>query len=118
MPHRLPRPARLAITLAKLAVLGSIIAIGLFGTGPTTSAGPAPGYVVQPVDDRPTRADRLLDEHACSTTGFDTDRQPQSAIVQTRSGALRFVDFDTGWRVYTQRGAALLVAVCLGEPPG
>jgi hypothetical protein len=117
MPHRLPRPARLATTGVKVAVLGSIVAVGLFGTGPTTSVGPLPGYVVQPVDDRSPRTARLLDAHTCSTTGFGTDLQPLSAIIRSDSGALRFVDFDTGWRFYTQRGATSLIAVCLDEPP-
>ncbi len=117
MQHRLPRPARLAITGVKLAVLGSIVAVGLFGTGPTTSAGPLPGYVVQPVDDRSTRTDRLLDAHDLLDHRLRHRPQPRSAIIRSDSGALRFVDFDTGWRFYTQRGAAYLVAVCLDDPP-
>ena len=123
MPHRLTRRARLAISGVKLTILGTIVAIGLLGPAPVTSAGPQPeytgqhGYVVQPVDEHAGRAERLLDAHSCSTTGFGTEEQPLSAVIRSGSGALRFVDFDTGWRVYTERGRATLVAVCLDQPP-
>jgi hypothetical protein len=37
--------------------------------------------------------------------------------VQSARGRLRFVDFETGWQVFTRHGDAKLVAVCLDEPP-
>jgi hypothetical protein len=124
MLHRLPRRARLAIFAVKLAVLGTIVAIGLLGPAQTTSAGLQPGhtgprgYAVPAVDDdHADRTARVLEAHSCSMAGFGTEHQPLSAVIRSASGALRFVDFDTGWRVYTERGRASLVAVCLDPPP-
>ena len=39
---------------------------------------------------------------------------PSSAVVTSQ---LRHVSFDEGWEVYTRRGAASLVAVCLAAAP-
>jgi hypothetical protein len=128
MPHRLPRRARLALNAVKLAVVASIVAIGsvgggAVGSGTTSATWPQPsyagpqGYVGQPVGHDAERTIRILDRHSCSTNGFDTGEQPLSAVVRSGAGKLRFVDFDTGWRIYTRRGAATLVAVCLDDPP-
>ena len=115
MPHRLPRAAQLALTGLKFAVAGTVMALGMVPPAPPGTGDR--GYVAQAVGDRTAQVSRLLDAHSCSTTGFGTERQPRSAVVRSASGRLRFVDFDTGWRVYTARGAATLVAVCLDEPP-
>lgn len=115
MPHRLPRAAQLALTSLKFAVAGAVVALGMVPATPTGTGDR--GYVAQAVGGHTVQASRLLDAHSCSTTGFGTEQQPQSAVVRSASGRLRFVDFDTGWRVYTARGAATLVAVCLDEPP-
>lgn len=105
-------PYRLALNAVKLTVAATIVALGcLDGDTTSSSAVPQPSYVGA------ERTYRLLEAHSCSTTGFDTSQQPLSAIVRSASGDLRFVDFDTGWRVYTRRGAAALVAVCLDDPP-
>ncbi len=113
MPRRLPRPARLALGLTKVAVIGSVATAGL-AAQPAASSGP--GYAGYPAGEAPTPAARLLVEHRCSAVGF-ADATPLSAIVRTARGQLRHVSFDVGWEVYTRHGAAQLVAVCLAEAP-
>lgn len=123
MPHRPSRRAWLVNNSVKLTALAAIVAAGTFTSHTTTSAWPEPsyagpqGYVGQSVAHDSVRTAKLLDRHSCSTSGFDTEQQPLSAIVRSASGKPRFVDFDTGWEIYTARGAATLVAVCLDEPP-
>ncbi|WP_243058632.1 hypothetical protein [Nocardioides sp. SR21] len=107
MPQGLPRPARLATTGVKVAVAGAVLALGALGPSPAPPS----------VDHSSTRTYRMLDAHTCSTTGFDPGQQPLSAVVRSPAGRLRFVDFDTGWRIFTARGATTLVALCLDEPP-
>ncbi|WP_028638650.1 hypothetical protein [Nocardioides sp. URHA0032] len=115
MPHRLPRSARLALFAVKVTVVGSIAVTGW--ATQTVADRPDNGYAGYAVDDQPTRVDHLLDRHHCSVTGFDGGAQPVSAIVRSASGQMRFVPFETGWRVFTAHGAARLVAVCLDEAP-
>ena len=119
MQQRLPRPARLTLLGVKLGAVGVIAAAGLVGAPDTTGAQQpgVTGYSGYAVDDAPTRVDRLLDEHRCSVSGFGESEQPVSAIVQSARGHLRFVDFETGWEVFTRHSAAKLVAVCLDTPP-
>ena len=119
MPHRLPPPTRLALLGVKISAVGVIVGAGLLGASDTTGAQPpgATGYSGSAVDDAPGRVDRLLDAHECSVSGFGNDEQPQSAVVQSARGRLRFVDFETGWQVFTRHGGAKLVAVCLDDPP-
>ena len=114
MRHRLPRSARLALTGVKASLIGAIVVAGW--ATQTVATGPSGGYAGYPVDDRPSRVDRLLEKHDCSVTGFESG-QPRSAIVRSASGHQRFVPFETGWRVFSAHGAASLVAVCLDEAP-
>lgn len=107
MPLPPTRPARLVVWGAKLAVAGTLLTLSVLG--PNTTAVPA--------DQTSGAIHRMLDAHACSTTGFDGELQPRSAVVRSPAGRLRFVDFDTGWRVFRARGPATLVAVCLDDPP-
>lgn len=119
MPQPLPGRVRLACRTAKLAVFGTLVALAV-GTGPGAAVGQrssAPVDVDQQLAAQPGPVARKLARHHCSPTGFDDGRQPVSAVVRSPRGALRFVDFDTGWRVYTRHGAARLVAVCLDDPP-
>lgn len=118
MPHGLPAGARLACGAAKVAVVSTMAVLAL-GTGPDAAAGRSGST---PVDaDQQSAADpalaRKLIRHECSPAGFGPDQQPSSALVRSSHGSLRFVDFDTGWRIYTRHGAAKLVAVCLDEAP-
>jgi hypothetical protein len=117
--HRLPRPARLTLLSVKLGAVGAIIAAGLLCAPDTTGAQQpgVTGFSGPAVAGEPTRVDRLLDTHECSVSGFGESEQPVSAIVQSARGRLRFVDFETGWQVFTRHGDAKLVAVCLDEPP-
>ena len=106
MPHPLPRAPWRALTVIRIGVIGAIVVAG-WATRPTPS-GPDSGYAGYAVDDGPSRIQRVLDRHDCS---------PASAIVRSAAGRLRFVSFDTGWRVFTHHRAGTLVAVCLDEPP-
>ncbi len=118
MSHRHPAPARLACGAVKVAVVTTLAALAL-SAGPGAVAGQsgsAPVDAARQSSTDPLLA-RALTRHECSSTGFDSERQPVSAVVRSARGALRFVDFDTGWRIYTRHGAATLVAVCLDEPP-
>jgi hypothetical protein len=109
MPHPVPHRVRLACGAAKAAVVVTMVAMAL-GLGPGV-AGDAVADHGGPAADGP------LGRHQCSPTGFDDGSQPRSALIRTPAGKLRFVDFDTGWRVYRRHGAATLVALCLDDPP-
>lgn len=115
MPHRLPRSARLALTAVKVTLVGTIGVVGW--ATQSVADGPSSGYAGYPVDDKPAHVDRVLDRHDCSVTGFADGTQPVSAVVRSASGHLRFVPFETGWRVFTSHGAATLVGVCRDELP-
>ena len=128
MPHRLPASARLALAGVKVGVVASLLVAGIWtspdltpgprvdaarvGAAPSPGRSPAPPPAVSPA------LSRLLARHQCSVQGFGTTQQPQSAVIRSAAGDLRFVDFDTGWQVYTRHGAATLVAVCLDAPVG
>ena len=114
MRHRLPRSARLALMGVKASLIGAIVVAGW--ATQTVASGPSGGYAGYPVDDRPSRVERLLDRHDCSVTGFESE-QPRSALVRSAAGHLRFTSFEEDWRVYAAHGAARLVAVCLDEAP-
>jgi hypothetical protein len=116
MRDRLPRAARITLSVVKAATVVAIVTAGLVSTPDAVPSAQQPGVTGYAVADRPTPVDRMLDAHGCSVSGF-ADEQPTSAIVRSASGRLRFVDFDTGWQVFTQHGAAKLVAVCLDDPP-
>jgi hypothetical protein len=116
MRDRLPRSARITLTTVKVATAAVIGVVGLVNTPHDVPSAQQPGVTGYAVADRPSPADRMLDAHDCSVSGF-ADEQPVSAIVRAADGRLRFVDFETGWQVYTQHGAATLVAVCLDDPP-
>jgi hypothetical protein len=110
---------RLACGAAKLVVVAVLAWLAL-GAGPGAAVGhqgSAPVDADQQLTARSGAVERALARHACSSTGFDDGRQPVSAVVRSARGTLRFVDFETGWRVYTRHGAATLLAVCLDEPP-
>jgi len=56
---------------------------------------------------------RLLARHQCSTTGFDPDVIPSTAVIRDGSGRTRVVSFDHGWAVFNRERPGVLVAVCL-----
>lgn len=122
MRHRSRRPAvglRLGCGAVKVSVVATAVAM-TFAMGAGADTGPQADDAVSDVlsAGHPLgRVERVLDRHDCSTTGFSEGQQPTSAVVRSARGVLRFVDFDTGWQVYTRHGAAVLVAVCLDEAP-
>jgi hypothetical protein len=114
MFYRPTRSVRLTLTAAKAAVVASIVVAGLLGSGAGSPVGQQSRFVV---DDQTSQTEKLLARHDCSPSGFGSSVQPQSAIVRSAAGKLRYVDFETGWEIYTRHGAATLVAVCLDDPP-
>jgi len=116
MTQRPPRAMRYALTVIKLALVGAFFVLGWATQydGAATSSGYA-GYAVA---DRPDHLQRVLDAHDCSVTGFADRTTPSSALVRSAQGHLRFVSFETGWRIYTEHAAAALVAVCRDQAPG
>ncbi|ABL79835.1 MULTISPECIES: hypothetical protein [unclassified Nocardioides] len=115
MPHRIPRRTRLALGAVKLTVVAATVVAGL--STPVTQAGAGyAGHRVGEVADLPSPVARILAKHDCSTSGF-ADAAPASAVIRTATGRFRHVSFDEGWAVYTRRGAASLVAVCLDRAP-
>ena len=112
MPHDLPLSARHAMTVLRAAVI--TVLLGLCLTQGSVSGGPltAGRVVEQPSADET----RMIARHDCSSTGFGPGVIPGSALVRGTDGQLRVVSFDRGWRIYTRRGAARLVAVCRHEP--
>lgn len=61
--------------------------------------------------------DAMMEQNRCSTTGFDRDVIPSTAIVRTPAGDVELVSFDRGWAVFSGEVAGELVAVCLGPEP-
>ena len=108
------RRARVTLSVVKLALIGSIVAVGwgasVDATAPTDYSGHA-------VTAQTGHLEHVLAAHRCSPTGFDDGTVPHSAVVRSASGHLRHVSFDAGWRVYHRHGAAELVAVCRDEAP-
>ncbi len=118
MRHRPPACPRLACAAVKAGVFGTLVVLAL-GAGPGAALGHHGSAPVDADQQPATHAagfERQLARHHCSTTGFE-EQEPVSALVRSARGALRFVDFETGWRVYTRHGAASLLAVCLDDPP-
>jgi len=56
---------------------------------------------------------RLLARHHCSTTGFDPEVIPTTAVIRDDAGRTRVVSFDHGWAVFNNERPGELVAVCL-----
>lgn len=116
MSHPMTRTTQHALLLVKAGALATIVALALGVGAPHRPAPPALGPTTSSAD-LTSSAQRLLDEHDCSPAGFGGAAQPRSAVIRSGSGRLRFVDFDTGWEVFTRHGRAELVATCLDRPP-
>ena len=100
---------RTAITAAALTLLVGLGAASVFSAPP-----PAPAEIGLSVQDEATS--RLLERHQCSTTGFEPDVIPATAVIRDRFGRTRLVSFDRGWAVFNHEQPGELVAVCLGRP--
>jgi hypothetical protein len=57
---------------------------------------------------------RILERNHCSTTGFDPEVIPSTAVIRDAAGRTRVVSFDHGWAVFNNERPGELVAVCLG----
>jgi hypothetical protein len=100
----------LANAFAMGIALEAVILATASGGGPPAESGQSAWARV----DQPSGPEaRLMQEHNCSSTGYDDSATPQSAILRSPAGRLRIVSFEEGWSVYTQRGPTTLVAVCL-----
>jgi hypothetical protein len=112
MPPRLALPPRLlrtALLAARTGALPLVVLAGLW-----TPAYDGGGGSSAATGELPDNAQRLIDQHDCSTTGFDT-ANPRSALVRRRDGRLRLVAYDRG--LFALARAGDVVAVCLDDPP-
>ena len=112
MPHRLPMPPRLlraTLLAARTGALPLVVLAGLW-----TPAYDGGGGSFAATGELPRNAQRMIDRHDCSTTGFDTVN-PMSALVRRPDGRLRLVAYDRG--LFALARAGNVVAVCLDESP-
>lgn len=100
---------RTALTAGALTLLVGLGAASVLSAPPST--GDQLGLSVQ---DEATS--RVLERHNCSTTGFDADVIPTTAVIRNASGRIKVVSFDHGWAVFNGERPGELVAVCLGRP--
>lgn len=98
---------RSALTAAALTLL-----VGLGAVSVLTAPQPPATQIGLSVEDEATS--RLLEHNNCSTTGFDPDVIPTTAVIRDQAGQTRVVSFDHGWAVFNNERPGHLVAVCLG----
>ena len=101
---------RTALTAAALTLL-----VGLGAVSVLASPQPPAEQLGLSVQDEATS--RLLERNNCSTTGFDPDVIPTTAVIRDAVGETRVVSFDHGWAVFNNERPGDLVAVCLGAGP-
>lgn len=102
--------ARTALTAAALTLL-----VGLGAASVISAPEPPAEHLGLSGQDEATN--RLLERHNCSTTGFQPDVIPTSAVIRDAAGRTRIVTFDEGWAVFNNERPGELVAVCLGPKP-
>ena len=102
--------ARTALTAAALTLL-----MGFGAASVITAPQPPAEHLGLSGQDKATS--RLLDRHHCSTTGFEPDVIPTTAVIRDEAGRTRLVSFDEGWAVFNNELPGELVAVCLGPVP-
>lgn len=98
---------RTALTAAALTLL-----VGLSAASVLSAPPPPAEQLGLSVQDKATA--RLLDRNNCSTTGFEHDVIPATAVIRDQAGRTRLVSFDRGWAVFNRERPGQLVAVCLG----
>lgn len=98
---------RTALTAAALTLL-----VGLGAVSVLAAPQPPAAQIGLSVEDEATS--RLLEDNNCSTTGFDPDVIPTTAVIRDQAGQTRVVSFDHGWAVFNNERPGHLVAVCLG----
>jgi hypothetical protein len=100
---------RAALTAAALTLL-----VGLGAASVLIAPQPPADHLGLSVQDEATS--RLLERNNCSTTGFEPDVIPRTAVIRNDQGRTRLVSFDHGWAVFNDERPGELVAVCLGRP--
>jgi hypothetical protein len=101
---------RTALTAAALTLL-----VGLGAVSVLSAPQPPAEQLGLSVQDEATS--RLLERNHCSTTGFEADVIPSSAVIRDHAGHTRVVSFEHGWAVFKNERPGQLVAVCLGPRP-
>lgn len=109
----MPAPRTTSVPRRRLLLggvkLAAVLAVAAVLTG-TLAGGPSPSG--SPPDPTGDRLERLMELHGCSTSGLEDGTVPASAVLRSRAGALRMVDFDRGWAAYEGTQPGTLVAVC------
>ena len=100
---------RTALTAAALTLLVGLGAASVLG-----APQPPAEHIGLSVQDEATS--RLMERHHCSSTGFEPDVIPTTAVIRDQAGRVRLVSFDHGWAVFKDELPGELVAVCLGRP--
>jgi len=100
---------RTALTAAALTLL-----VGLGAASVLSAPQPPADQLGLSVQDEATS--RMMERHHCSTTGFEPEVIPSSAVIRDLAGRVRLVSFDHGWAVFNDERPGELVAVCLGRP--
>ncbi|WP_183093700.1 hypothetical protein [Nocardioides stalactiti] len=98
---------RTAMTAGALTLL-----VGLGAVSVLTAPQPPAEHIGLSVQDKATS--RILERNNCSTTGFEPEVIPTTAVIRDRVGRTRVVSFDHGWAVFNRERPGELVAVCLG----
>jgi hypothetical protein len=101
---------RTALTAASLTLLVGLGAASVF----SAPQPPSDDDIGLSVQDEATS--RLMERNQCSTTGFDPDVIPATAVIRNQAGRTRLVSFEHGWAVFNDERPGELVAVCLGRP--
>lgn len=103
---------RTAFTVGALTLLVGLGAVSVLNT-------PQPHHDQLGLSVQDKAMSRLLERNHCSTTGFEPDVIPSTAVIRDGSGRTRVVSFDHGWAVFNNERPGELVAVCLGreKPP-
>ncbi|KAA1427675.1 hypothetical protein [Nocardioides antri] len=99
---------RTALTAGSLTLL-----MGLGAVSVLTAPQPPAEHLGLSGQDKATS--RLLERNNCSTTGFNPEVIPTTAVIRDAVGRTRLVTFDEGWAVFNNERPGELVAVCLGR---
>ena len=98
---------RSALTAASLTLLLGLGALSVL----TAPQPPAERIGLSNEDER---LSRVMERNNCSTTGFESDVTPRTAVIETRRGRTLLVSFERGWAVFNKEEPGRLLAVCLG----
>lgn len=100
---------RTALTAAALTLLLGLGAASVFSA-------PEPPSEPLGLSAQDEATSRLMQRHQCSTTGFEPNIIPATAVIRDRLGRTKLVSFEHGWAVWNNEKPGELVAVCLGQP--